>query len=147
MTAGVLAHNVGLVMDWNLLLRDLIATGRYSTQVSLVEALAERGYEVNQATVSRALRRLGAQKRDGAYRLGRRAVAPVREFTVTAGGCLVVLHTDAAFASVLAQRIDHAMPSGVLGTIAGDDTVFVATTGPEALPALRTLIGLPSEMS
>ena len=65
---------------------------------------------------------------------------------MTAGGCLVVLHTDAAFASVLAQRIDHAMPSGVLGTIAGDDTVFVATTGPEALPALRTLIGLPSEM-
>ena len=130
-------------MDWTLTLRDLIATGKFPTQASLVDALATRGHVVNQATVSRALRRLGAVKVEGAYRLGRRALAPVRSWAETAGGCLVVLHTDAAFASVLAQRIDTARPIGVLGTIAVDDTVFVATTGPEALPALRALLQLP----
>ncbi|MFT5456609.1 MAG: transcriptional regulator of arginine metabolism, partial [Myxococcota bacterium] len=123
-------------MDWTQTLRDLIATGDYSTQTALVEALSAKGYAVNQATVSRALRRIGAHKVSGAYRLGRRAVAAVRGFRVTAGGCLVVLTTDPAFASILAQRIDLTEHDGVLGTIAGDDTVFGATTGPEALPRL-----------
>ena len=132
-------------MDWTTTLRDLIADDAYRTQGSLVAALAERGHVVNQATVSRALRRLGVQKVGGVYQLGRRAVAPVHSFEATAGGCLVVVKTDAAFASVLAQRVDLARLEGVFGTIAGDDTVFVATAGADSLPALRSLLGIADD--
>ena len=132
-------------MEWTLALRDLIASESFGTQAALVEALGVRGHDVNQATVSRALRRLGAQKVGGSYRVVRQVVAPVRAWSQTAGGCLLVLHTDAAFASILAQRIDRVRPAGVLGTIAGDDTVFVATTGPAALSGLLSFLQLTDE--
>ncbi len=61
---------------------------------------------------------------------------------LTAGGCLAVLQTQPAFASVLAQRIDRGGLDGVLGTIAGDDTVFVALRGPDVESGLRRLLDL-----
>ena len=66
----------------------------------------------------------------------------IRKWGRTANGCLVVLHTDLAFASIVAQMIDGAAIDGVLGTIAGDDTVFVATDGPAAHAALLEVLGL-----
>ena len=124
-------------------IRDLLRSRRLTTQAELVSALAQAGHEVNQATVSRELRRLGVEKVDGAYRLPRpRSGAPVHRFQITAGGCLVVLNTEPAFASVLAQRIDRGALDGVLGTIAGDDTVFVALRGPGVVPSLRALLEL-----
>ena len=124
-------------------IRALLSSRRLTTQAELVSALSQAGHAVNQATVSRELRRLGVEKIDGAYRLPRpRAGAPVHRFQVTAGGCLVVLNTDPAFASVLAQRIDRGGIDGVLGTIAGDDTVFVATRSTESAARLAgTLFG------
>jgi transcriptional regulator of arginine metabolism len=122
-------------------IRTLLSSQRLTTQAELVSALAEAGHVVNQATVSRELRRLGVEKVDGAYCLPRpRAGAPVHRFQITAGGYLVVLNTEPAFASVLAQRIDRSGLDGVLGTIAGDDTVFVALREPEVIPGLRALL-------
>ena len=131
------------VMSRSETIRALLASRRLTTQAELVEALAQAGHPVNQATVSRELRKLGVEKIDGAYRLPRpRAGAPIHRFLLTAGDCMAVLHTEPAFASVLAQRIDRGGLEGVLGTIAGDDTVFVALSGPEAVAGLRTLLGL-----
>jgi transcriptional regulator of arginine metabolism len=118
---------------WRDHLRELVASGRFQTQQELVSALAARGVVVNQGTVSRELHRLGAIKRGGFYAMPDELPAvpvPVHALHVTAGGCLLVLKTDPAFASVLGQSIDDAKFAGVLGTIAGDDTVFVATSGP-----------------
>lgn len=131
-------------MTWRSLLNDLIETGSYRSQRELVRAIEVRtGRRINQASISRELAALGARKRDGVYRIGPDLDLSSRigEISSTAGGCLIVVRTDVAFASVVAQAIDSASLEGVLGTIAGDDTVFIATSGPEALDPLRTLLG------
>jgi transcriptional regulator of arginine metabolism len=131
-------------MQWHDLLPQLLATGDYRTQGDLVRALADAGHDVNQATVSRQLAWLGARKVDGVYRLQESplAAAPVHTFRITAHGCLAVVKTDPAFAMVLAQAIDDAEIAGVLGTVAGDDTVFVATEGRPATDRLAHALGL-----
>jgi transcriptional regulator of arginine metabolism len=132
-------------MSWRDVLNDLIETGAYRTQRELVRAIEKRtGRRVNQATVSRELQALGVRKVDGIYRLGPEVelAGRVTSMVVTAHGCLYVLRCDIAFASVVAQTIDVAELPGVLGTIAGDDTVFVATDGSEgAREGLSGLLG------
>ena len=134
--------------NWRDTLPDLLALGSYKTQGEIVAALAaQTGVAVNQATISRELNALRAEKVDGAYRLPAPPDlgAPVHRLLVTANGCLGVVKTDPAYASVIAQAIDGASLAGVLGTIAGDDTVFVALRDEAALPPLRRLLGLRSE--
>jgi transcriptional regulator of arginine metabolism len=123
---------------------DLLARHSIATQEDLVSALADRGHELNQATVSRELKKLGVTKIDGYYRLRSRpdVGAPVHGFTTTSADCLVVIHTDPAFAHVLARAIDAAQIEGVLGTVAGDDTVFAATSGKVGTRRLRSFLGL-----
>lgn len=132
-------------MAWRNVLQDLIVSGSFRTQRELVRAIhARTGRRVNQASVSRELTALGARKVDGVYRLGPdlELASRIQAVSVTAGGCLIVVRTDLAFASVVAQTVDQAGIDGVLGTIAGDDTVFVATAGPDVEPAVRGLLGM-----
>jgi transcriptional regulator of arginine metabolism len=134
-------------MTWQDHLWELVGTGAFRTQQELVGALSARGFTVHQGSVSRELRRLGVTKLRGVYvRPDASLGAPVHRFDVTAGGCLVVLHTDPAFASVLGQAVDDAALPGLLGTIAGDDTVFVATAGPDGARALAALLDVPVEI-
>jgi transcriptional regulator of arginine metabolism len=129
-------------MTWQATLNDLIETGNFRTQRELVRAIEGRiGRRINQASVSRELQSLGVRKVEGVYRVGPELDlgSRVGGVEVTANGCLVVVHTDIAFASVVAQTIDGAGIDGVLGTIAGDDTVFVATIG---MPAVQPLLEL-----
>jgi transcriptional regulator of arginine metabolism len=131
-------------MTWRSVLNNLIETGNFRTQRELVRAIETRtGRRINQASVSRELSALGVRKVDGVYRIGPELdlSSRVGDVLVTAGGCLVVVHTDIAFASVVAQTIDGSQLPGVLGTIAGDDTVFVATIGAEATDELLSLLG------
>lgn len=135
-------------MHWRAALPELLSSGSFRTQAQLVRALEQRtGQRVNQATISRELQAIGAYKDEGAYRLPPPAEigAPVHRFQVTASGCLGVIQTDPAFANVLGQSIDDAQVPGVLGTIAGDDTVFVAMLGEAAAAGLRHFLGLTPE--
>lgn len=129
---------------WRARLRHLLSVGEYRTQGELVSALAVEGFVVNQGTVSRELQAMGVSKVDGVYRLAPppELPAPIHRVQLTAASCLAVIHTDPAFASVLGQYIDDAAPEGMLGTIAGDDTVFVALTGREAAERLLRLLGV-----
>ena len=97
-------------MPWRILLPELLANDSLRTQDDLVRALGERGHAVTQATVSRELKRMGVTKVDGAYRLPPRPEigAPIHAFTATAQDCFVVIRTDPAFATVVAQAIDAA---------------------------------------
>jgi len=133
------------MMDWRTRLRELLATGEFRTQSELVSALAEFGIDVNQGTVSRELQAMGVSKVDGIYRLAPppELPAPIHRIQLTAASCLAVVHTEPAFAAVLGSFIDDAAPEGMLGTIAGDDTVFVALTGREAAERLMRLLGVP----
>jgi transcriptional regulator of arginine metabolism len=57
---------------------------------------------------------------------------------------MVVLHTNPAEAPLLGQAIDNAGLPGVLGTLAGDDTVFVACIAGADLSHLQRFVGLRS---
>ena len=121
-------------------IRALIRTRLVGTQEELRQLLASRGYEVTQATLSRDLARLGARRvalPEGgtAYELEEARVDAVAELlihyremitTVVEADALVVVHTLPGSASAVARAVDQARLSQVAGTIAGDDTVFIA---------------------
>lgn len=121
-------------------LRDLLMLGEMSTQEDLVAELKRQKLTVTQSTISRDLRRLGAIKTvDGSgrtiYRLPDDSIAPVplassslRNLLVDINhnGHMIVIHTSPGSASLVARQLDQNLPSDILGTLAGDDTVFVA---------------------
>lgn len=127
----------------------ILRQGGAATQNELVAALRSEGFDVTQATVSRDLHDLRAVKvRDGddvAYRFpedvpllrGRHedVATELAEFAVdvTEAGNLVVVLTLPGHASAVARSIDLAHIPAARGTIAGDDTIFVAT--PDAASA------------
>jgi transcriptional regulator of arginine metabolism len=106
------------------------------TQDELLAALAGRGIRATQATLSRDLARLGARRvaapggaryelpeearRDGADALAGLVSA------VAWNGSMVVVRTHPGSAPAVARAIDLARLAEALGTLAGDDTVFVA---------------------
>lgn len=119
----------------------LVTTETIESQAQLRRLLTHTGHDVTQATISRDLEAIGATKvRDGdvpRYRIqdpaevrrSRSALtSAVNEFveSVTATGPLVVLHVPPGAAHLVAAKIDAAGMPGVLGTVAGDDTVFIA---------------------
>ena len=119
----------------------LVQEQELSTQADVARALGEQGLEAVQATISRDISQLGLVKvRDeegqlvyalpGAADLSRlgELVAALRRWTVslTATGNLVVINTPPGTANALAQAIDAAGLADVAGTVAGDDTIFVA---------------------
>ena len=138
-------------------LRDLtriLRAGHAATQKEIVRALRAAGHEVTQATVSRDLREVGAAKiRVGStfeYRLpdelprgpggdplSRNLHRALGEFALdlVAASSLVVVTTHPGHAAAVARAIDLAGVEGVVGTIAGDDTIFVAT--PDQTTALQ----------
>ena len=117
----------------------LVESRRVATQHELSAALADRGIAVSQGTLSRDLRELGIVKTAKGYTraghirqtdLQRQALArAVSQFLVgiTTAQNLVVLRTHPGGASALAQFLDAAKWPEIVGTIAGDDTIFAAT--------------------
>ncbi len=129
----------------------LITGQQVASQQELAALLKRReGIAVTQATLSRDLAELGVVKGPGGYMLPGATpahTAHAREaalanslrqhlVSVTRGGTLVVVRTPSGHANSLAVELDRAGLTGVLGTIAGDDTIFVATQDSEA--AIRT---------
>jgi transcriptional regulator of arginine metabolism len=115
---------------------ELIRTKRFRTQAELVEELRRRGIRTTQSSVSRDLARLGVVKLNGYYTLPRltHPVAGVLEILDldTAGDHLIVVKTEPGQASPVALKIDGAHFPEVVGTVAGDDTVFIAVKDREA---------------
>jgi transcriptional regulator of arginine metabolism len=117
-----------------------------ATQGELVDALRGLGFEATQSSVSRDLRILGAAKEAEGYRL-RTDKAPVKEDAFTevarfvrgvsrAGNNLVVVHTGVGAAQRVAVALDRSRWPEIVGTLSGDDTIFVATSGGAATTRL-----------
>jgi transcriptional regulator of arginine metabolism len=119
----------------------LVRERELSTQAELAEALREAGIDVVQTTVSRDIAQLGLVKvrntagrlvyaLPGAEDLDRlnELAAALRRWAlaVTPSRNLVVVQTPPGFASPLAEAIDRAQLGDVAGTIAGENTIFVA---------------------
>ncbi|HEY2677991.1 MAG TPA: hypothetical protein VGI65_13560 [Steroidobacteraceae bacterium] len=114
------------------------AVGR---QTELVALLRKRGVVATQSSVSRDLRELGVAKLGDRYVLPEATIAPKSDFStlkqfvnarLTAGNNLTVLKTAIGSAQSVAVAIDTAQWPEVVGTISGDDTIFIATAGAEA---------------
>lgn len=96
-------------------------------QASLLRRLASRGHRVTQPTLSRHLRKLGVEKVAGRYRRVNAALAGLPEFEVReVAPCLIVIRTRPGYAQPLAVMLDRTDVDGIAGTLAGDDTIFLA---------------------
>lgn len=111
------------------------AVGR---QTELVDLLRKHGHIATQSSVSRDLRELGVAKMGDRYVLPDRAQAAKSDFStlkqfvsarLTAGTNLTVLKTTVGSAQSVAVAIDTARWPEVIGTLSGDDTIFIATAG------------------
>jgi transcriptional regulator of arginine metabolism len=125
----------------------LVSSRRLATQEDLVAALGDVGIEASQASVSRDIAVLGLVK------VGGRWVPPsaagdsgdpleqrIAAFTLSvapAGANLLVLRTPPGEAQGVALALDRLDLAGVVGTVAGDDTIFVAVADAVASRRVR----------
>jgi transcriptional regulator of arginine metabolism len=126
----------------HLKILELISTRPIRTQEELADALTALGWEVTQSSVSRDIAALRLIKVDGASRrpLPRVPRKDPDEERVgqgvltmeTAGDALVVLHTPPGEANHVAVAVDRLAWPDVLGSIAGDDTIFLAVKDSKA---------------
>jgi transcriptional regulator of arginine metabolism len=137
-------------------IREILSRHVVATQDGLRRRLAARGIRAAQATLSRDMALLGVRRAgspagpryviggDG----GALPIEPVRRLVdgVESNGALVVVRTRAGAASTVARALDEAGFDDLLGTLAGDDTIFVAPAaalGGRALARrLRRLLGV-----
>lgn len=141
------------------LIESVVSRMRVGTQFELLDALADAGCAVTQATISRDIRELGLEKTHDP--LGRpRYVLPqvvrradpaevlgsiLGQFgrTVTAARNIVVLQSELGSAPAIARALDQLEHERIVGTLAGDDTVLVvAPSERDARALVRELEGL-----
>lgn len=112
----------------------LIRSKKITTQEELSRELRAEGIEATQVTLSRDIRELGLAKTADGYReilpdsAGAELATVITEFLldVRLAQNIVVLKTSAGNANSLAVALDSEEWAEVAGTVAGDDTIFLA---------------------
>jgi transcriptional regulator of arginine metabolism len=109
-------------------IREIISARRIATQQELAESLAVRGIQATQSSVSRDIVEMGLVKVNGYYAAPQPALAPEGPVVDidTAGDNLIVVKTEVGQAQFAALAIDRAKVEEIVGTVAGDDTIFIA---------------------
>ncbi|MBA2701761.1 MAG: arginine repressor, partial [Chloroflexi bacterium] len=135
-------------------IRDLVAERPLRTQQELAAALRERGFRTTQATISRDVAELGLIKlprdRIVAYAIPPRLVEaetsgedrlrkllPDLPIEIREAGLLLILRTLPGSAHAIAAALDRARWPDVAGSIAGDDTLFVALADRAAVQRVK----------
>ncbi|QJC37120.1 transcriptional regulator ArgR [Enterobacteriaceae endosymbiont of Donacia vulgaris] len=122
--------------------KNLIKQEKFGTQTEIVRALQEAGFHnINQSKVSRMLTKFGAvrirnTKMEMVYcfplELGvPHTTSPVKNLVldIDYNDILIIIHTSPGAAQLIARLLDSlGKAEGILGTIAGDDTIFVVPT-------------------
>lgn len=131
----------GLAKERQSVIEAIIRRHKIGNQSELVAKLEERGIQVTQSSVSRDLREMGVIRVEGRYlpasalsgnephRAELKSVADFIVDVTPAGPCLLVIKTPPGLAAFVGIAVDHAAWSEAIGTVAGDDTVFLATAG------------------
>jgi transcriptional regulator of arginine metabolism len=137
-------------------IREILSGRPIANQGELLRRLGARGIRASQATLSRDMAMLGVRRAvgpDGPRYLvdghgGALPLEPVRRLVdgVESNGALVIVRTKSSAAGTVARALDEAGLTEVMGTLAGDDTVFVAPRraggGHRVAGKLRVLFGL-----
>ena len=108
---------------------DMVTSGAIRSQSEIVQRLRKKGFEVTQASVSRDLEAMGIRKQKGVYRtvpLNGMLASIGKVSLQKSGDSLVVAKCDSGLASALAVQLDALKTPEIIGTLAGDDTVFIA---------------------
>jgi transcriptional regulator of arginine metabolism len=147
-------HSVYLYMPRSRrhnLLKQLLSNSTAKTQDLLVLELENEGIQVTQATISRDLSAIGAVRSPNGYllpshlnhtQLSSKKHSQLQEIIeqhalrITPAASIVVVHTAPGHANFVASELDTTRPKGMVGTIAGDDTIFIATASNAAAKAL-----------
>ncbi|HEX3905414.1 MAG TPA: arginine repressor [Polyangia bacterium] len=137
-------------------IREILGGRPVGSQGELLRRLGARGIHASQATLSRDMAILGVRRAVGPdgprYHVdgngGALPLDPVRRLVdgVESNGALVIVRTKSSAAAAVARALDEAGLAEVMGTLAGDDTVFVAPRrtggGHRVAGKLRVLFGL-----
>jgi transcriptional regulator of arginine metabolism len=137
-------------------IREILGGRPVASQGELLRRLGARGIRASQATLSRDMAILGVRRAVGPegprYLVeengGALPLDPIRRLVdgVETNGALVIVRTKASAAATVARALDEAGLAEVMGTLAGDDTVFVAPRraggGQRTAAKLRALFGL-----
>lgn len=127
-------------------IRSILLSDPKITQEELGSRLRAEGIEVTQSTLSRDLAEMGAIKRKGIYALPDTQTKPFVQAGLramaSAGPHLVVVHTEVGCAQRVGLMIDHEAIPGVVGTLAGDDTIFIALSQPDLHAVVQKRLGL-----
>jgi len=117
-------------------LRHILLAGFQGNQAELRVALKNEGIVAAQPSISRDLRVLGAVKTDRGYVLREQdhvtpleALRSLLRGSKSAGPNLVLIRCEAGAASAIARALEAEEHEGLVGSVAGDDTVMVAVTG------------------
>ncbi len=126
------------------LIESIVSRKRVGTQFELLDALADAGCVVTQATVSRDIRQLGLEKAHDHFGRPRyvlphvaRRADPVEVLDsilgqfgrkVTPAGNMVVLQSELGSAPAIARALDQLEHERIIGTLAGDDTVLIVAS-------------------
>lgn len=138
-------------------LRQLLLEGQVTTQEDLCSALQAKGHPVNQTKISRLIRKLDAIKSKNelgqvVYRLAREPAPPTKSsqlshliINIVANETTIIVNTSPGAAQLVARILDHHRDRlHILGTIAGDDSIFIAPTSinliNEAMKAIKVLL-------
>jgi transcriptional regulator of arginine metabolism len=126
-------------------LLSLIQAKPFATQAELRESLERAGVPATQSSLSRDLEELGVVKHRGHYTMPKTNGAAARGLLSLdlSGENLVVARTEPGLASAVAVQIDGATISEIVGTLAGEDTIFVAVRDQKAQRvAMKKIWGL-----
>lgn len=121
---------------------NLIRAQRIGTQEALREHLERAGVPATQSSVSRDLEELGVIKHHGAYALPHANGASARGLLSldVAGEVLVIARCLPGRASAVAVEIDDAGIPDIVGTLAGEDTIFIAVRDPRGQRAIMKTV-------
>jgi transcriptional regulator of arginine metabolism len=112
---------------------EIVRAKQIVNQAQLLRALRRLGVRATQSSVSRDLAELGVVKVDGVYRqprirLGESPLIDLLDMN-PAGDSLIIIKTGSGQASMIAEVIDKTKLPEIVGTLAGDNTIFVAVNG------------------
>jgi transcriptional regulator of arginine metabolism len=123
----------------------LLAQHEVVDQSHLLSLLQAEGHDLTQPTLSRHLKKLSIQKKEGRYQRVEAGAAGLPPFTVKAAPPnLLILRTLPGFAQALAYTLDQRQLPHIAGSVAGDDTIFLAVEGPEYLAVVRERLDMLS---
>ncbi len=110
------------------LILNIINTQIISDQKTLLNKISKHGHSIDQSTLSRILKKLKITKYLGKYTIEKtnKTNINIKNNIVIVPPNLIIINTKPGFANAISALLDQNPTQGVAGTVAGDDTIFVA---------------------